>query len=119
MRNVGVGAGDNADSNDPKADPTTAGPGKLSGGNVGVGAGDNADSNDPRADPTTSGPGMLIEGIGGDDGAASRGFRFSMTGGPVRMISRVADGAGAGSRGFKIFSRETLGLTQRPRGQGC
>ncbi len=67
MRNVGVGAGDNADSNDPKADPTTSGPGKLSGGNVGVGAGDNADSNDPRADPTTSGPGMLIEGTGDDD----------------------------------------------------
>ncbi len=71
--------------------------------NVGVGAGDNADSNDPRADPTTSGPGMLIEGIGDDD-AASRGFRFSMTGGPVRMISRVADGDGDEPRGFRIPS---------------
>ncbi len=46
---------------------------------------------------------MLIEGIGDDD-AASRGFRFSMTGGPVRMISRVADGDGDEPRGFRIPS---------------
>ena len=81
MRNVGVGAGDNADSNDPKADPTTAGPGKLSGGNVGVGAGDNADLNDlngSRADPTFWGPGTPSESVG-DDGADWRGIRMAPT----------------------------------------